>query len=137
METSFFAPAALELKEVGKGGRLSVGQVSNDNTSVKNQTASEPPTSLSRRIKKWKLDLQNKTGKYHATKKKQPSRKKVKPVHAKSLKQEEIQISNKLNEWKYPEAARDMNDSLVTLFEIFSLKYADKIVNLVHKETNS
>ena len=52
METSFFDPAALELKEVGKGGRLSVGQLSNDNTSVKNQTASKPPTSLSRRIKK-------------------------------------------------------------------------------------
>ena len=48
----------------------------------------------------------------------------MKPVHANSWKQEEIQISNKLNEWKYPEAARDMNDSPVTLFEIFSLKYS-------------
>ena len=123
METSFFAPAALELKEVGKGGRLSVGQLSNDNTSVKNQTASKPPTSLSRRIKKWKLDLQNKTGKYHATKKKQPLRKKVKPVHLNSWQQKEIQISNELNEWKYPEVVRDMHDSPVTLFEIFSFKY--------------
>ena len=137
METSFFVPAVLELKEVWKGGRLSVGQLSNDNTCVENQTACEPPTSLSRRVKKGKLDLQNKTDKYHATKKKKSSRKKVKPVHANSWQEEEIQISNKLNEWKYPEAARDMNDSLVTLFEIFSLKYADKIVNLVHKETNS
>ena len=50
-------PAVLELKEVGKGGRVSVGQLSNDNTSVENQTASEVPASSSTRIKKQKLDL--------------------------------------------------------------------------------
>ena len=50
-------PAVLELKEVGKGGRVSVGQLSNDNTSVENQTASEVPASSSTIIKKRKLDL--------------------------------------------------------------------------------
>ena len=47
-------PAVLELKEVGKGGRVSVGQLSNDNTSVENQTASDVPTTSSTRIKKAK-----------------------------------------------------------------------------------
>ena len=57
----FLVPALLELKEVGKGRIVSVGQLSNDNTSVENQTASDVYVSLSARIKKWKLDLQNKT----------------------------------------------------------------------------
>ena len=48
----------------------------------------------------------------------------MKPVHANSWQQEEIHISNELNEWKYPEAVRDMHDSPVTLFEIFSWKYS-------------
>ena len=52
MEISFFVPAVLELKEVGKRGRLSAGQLSNDNTSAENQTACEEPTSSSRGIKK-------------------------------------------------------------------------------------
>ena len=45
------ATAALELKEVGKGGRVSVGQLSNDNTPVENQTESDVPASSSTRIK--------------------------------------------------------------------------------------
>ena len=53
------ATAALELKEVGKGGRVSVGQLSNDNTSVENQTASDVPASSSTRIKceKWRCKI--------------------------------------------------------------------------------
>ena len=75
------APAVLELKEIGKDGRVSVGQLLNDNTSFKNQTASDVPASPSSKIKKQKLDLQKKTDKYDAAKKKQHSRKKVKQVH--------------------------------------------------------
>ena len=78
------APAVLELKEVGKGGRVSVGQLWNDSTSVENQTASDVPASSSTRVKKRKLDLQNKTDKCDAAKKKQPSRKKVKQVYVNS-----------------------------------------------------
>ena len=48
----FLAPAVLELKEVGKGGRVSVGQLSNDNTSVENQAGSDVPVSSSTKIKK-------------------------------------------------------------------------------------
>ena len=48
----FLVPALLELKEVGKGRIVSVGQLSNDNTSVENQTASDVYVSLSARIKK-------------------------------------------------------------------------------------
>ena len=75
------APAVFELKEIGKGGRVSIGQLLNDNTSFKNQTASDVPASPSSKIKKQKLDLQKKTDKYDAAKKKQHSRKKVKQVH--------------------------------------------------------
>ena len=70
------APAVLELKEVGKGGRVSVGQLWNDSTSVENQTASDVPASSSTRVKKRKLDLQNKTDKYDAAKKNNPQEKK-------------------------------------------------------------
>ena len=54
-----FAPAVLEIKEVGKGDRVSVGQLSNDNTSVENQTASDVPASSSTRIKceKWRCKI--------------------------------------------------------------------------------
>ena len=72
----FLVPAILELKGVRKGGRVSVGQLSSDNTSVKNQTASDVPASSSTKIKKRKLDLQNKTDKCDTAKKKS-SRKKV------------------------------------------------------------
>ena len=48
----FLVPALLELKEVGKGRIVSAGQLSNDNTSVENQTASDVCVSLSTRIKK-------------------------------------------------------------------------------------
>ena len=103
-------------------------------TSVENQTASDVSPSSSTRIKKQKLDLQNKTDKCDAVKKKQPLRKKVEQVHVNSWQQKDIPNSNELNEWKYPEAVRDMHDSSVTLFELF---ITDKIVNLISKETNS
>ena len=80
------------------------------------------------------MDLQNKTDKCDAAKKKQPSRKKVKQVPINSRQHKDIQNCNKLNEWIYPEAVQDMHDSPVTLFELF---ITDEIVNLISKETNS
>ena len=49
-------PAILELKEAVKGGRVPVGQLSNNNTSVKSKTASDVLASSSTRIKKQKLN---------------------------------------------------------------------------------
>ena len=91
-------------------------------------------TSSSTIIKKRKLDLENKTDKSDAAKKRKPLRKKVKQVHVNNWQHKDIQSSNKLNEWKYPEAVRDMHDSPVTFFELFT---TDEIVNLICKETNS
>ena len=73
------ASAVSELKEVGKRGIVSVGQLSNDNTSVENK-ASDVPELSSTRIKKQNLDLQNKTDKCNTAKKKHLSRKKVKQI---------------------------------------------------------
>ena len=48
----FLVLALLELKEVGKGRIVSIGQLSNDNTSAENQTASDVCVPASTRIKK-------------------------------------------------------------------------------------
>ena len=85
------------------------------------------------RIRKQKLDLQNETDKCDAAKKKQPSKKNKKQVHVTSQQHKDIRNTNKLNEWKYPEAVQDMHDSPVTLFELF---ITDELVNLISKETN-
>ena len=91
------ASAILYLKEVGKGAKVSVEHLSNVNPSVENQTVSDVLASSSTRIKKRKLDLQNKTDKCDAAKKKQPLRKKVKQVHGNSWQHKDIQNSNELN----------------------------------------
>ena len=73
------APAVLELKEVGKSGRVAVGQLLNDYFFWESNCV-KCTCIIINKNQKAKTGSAEKTDKY-AAKKKQPSRKKVKQVH--------------------------------------------------------
>ena len=67
----------------------------------------------------------------------EPAEKKAKEpkeIHMNLWQQKDIQNTDDLNRWTFPELVRDLHDSPVTLFELFMI---DKLIDRICKETNT